>query len=357
MRESDESITLTAGAGLVSFLAGVLTIELYILFGVSQNRVSLLAAFAAHAAVSVIAAVVAFVLYRHGQDERLALLLAITVPVMGPFAALGCLAIGIGVSLSHKAPKPFQEWYDSLFPEEEIDLSDAVYDRVKGQLEGEESVEPASFADLIRHGTQEEKQAVLSIIGKSFKPSFAPIVRLALQDEVNAVRVQAATAIAIVEARFAEKLLELTKDIADGDEDGSKRLALASLYDDYAFTGLLDGDREATNRERARQGYEAHLESHPTDTRAKLALGRLLVRSKQFDDAARWLENAAADTGPNPELAIWYMECLFHLRRFEDLRGWAERYAPSFGSPESTFPMAAEGAIRLWAETQVGASP
>lgn len=355
-REPDVEKALSAGIGTIAFFAGVLTVEVYLLLGVTQEGVTLWQGFAVHAGVTLVAAVVAVVLRRHGHDDRLALLLAITVASMGAFGAAGCLAVAAGVTLRKSAARPFQEWYDALFPEEVVDISDRVYDRVKGQLDDESSVEPASFADIIRHGTLEEKQAVLSIAGKSFKPSFAPIVRLALQDETNAVRVQAATAIAIVETRFADKLVELTKDIAEGDPDGAKRLALARLYDDYAFTGLLDGEREARNRERAIEGYEAHLRRTPRDAKTKLALGRILLRSKRYEDASHWLESAIEDSGQKPELAIWYMESLFHLRRFEDLRRWAEHYAADFEKPESTFPMSAEGAVRLWADSPLGVS-
>jgi len=347
MPEAPQGAPLRAEKSFVWFASAVFIVEIWVLVGVAREAIGLGAAAAAHAVVAALCVLAAVIVHRRNGDSRLPLLLAVTTSAMGAFGASGCLLIAVSVFCRRKATRSFQDWYDALFPEQEERVSERVYDRVKGQLD-EESVEPASFADLVRHGSREEKQGVLAIVSKKFKPSFAPILHIALRDQENAVRVQAATAIAIIESNFAERIVSLT---SEAEDDAATRLKKAQLYDDYAFTGLLDSERESDNRVKAREGYEAHLESHVDDKDTMLALGRLLLRSRRFEEAAPWLERALGGDDAPLHLAVWYMECLYQLRRFDELRELTQRYQEQSPAQSTALPPPAFGAIRLWAET------
>ena len=345
--DAPASVPVSASARILAGSAGLVVVECVLLALAAREVLSVGAAFGLHVVAGGAAAVVAARRHRTGRDARLHLLLAVTTLGCGPFGALGTLGLGLVAKWGHAASRPFQEWYESLFPEHEESISERVYDRVKSQLDDEDG-EPASFADLVRYGSIEEKQAVIAIVGKHFKPAFAPILELALQDPVNAVRVQAATAISIVESRFSEAILELTARLESHSNRPSDLLALARLYDDYAFTGLLDDERESNNREKALQCYQRYLLAEPNDVSTKLAVGRLLLRAERYEEAAFWLKGVMHKDDPSLQLAIWYMECLFHLGRFEELRHWAKRYAATIESSPEAFPPAALGALSLW---------
>lgn len=345
--EGLESLPVSASPGILAGSLALVLGECLLLALAATDVLSVAAAFALHVLVGGSAALVAAARHREGRDVRLHLLLAVTTLGCGPFGALGTLGLAVVARWGQRASRPFQEWYESLFPEHEESISERVYDRVKSQLDDEDG-EPASFADLVRFGSLEEKQAVIAIVGKHFKPAFAPILELALQDPVNAVRVQAATAISIVESRFSEAIVELTARLEAHPERSSDLLALARLYDDYAFTGLLDAERESNNREKALQCYQRYLLAEPDDASTKLAVGRLLLRAERYEEAAFWLKGVMHRDDPSPQLAIWYMECLFHLRRFAELRLWARRYAARIESSPESFPPAALGTLSLW---------
>ena len=334
-------------AGLAFHAVAVATLILYLrlLLALARGSLSPSLALLLHVSVSATLGMGAVTVHRRGADSRLPLLLAITTAGTGPFGAAGCLLISALNVWYARIATPFQDWYASLFPEQTESLSERVYDRVKDQLNGDASGEAASFADVIRFGTLEEKQAVLAVLSKRFKPAFAPILKLALQDEVNAVRVQAATAVSIIESEFAERIRELTE-LRDRGAAPEAHLRLACLYDDYAFTGLLDADRERVHRARALEAYERYLEARPGVLEVELKVGRLLLRDGRFVEAAGWLERGVRGERPPVQSAVWYMECLFHLRRFAELRRLARRCR---AAPAAPLSRPAIEAIALWA--------
>ena len=129
------------------------------------------------------------------------------------------------------------------------------------------------------------------------------------------------------------------------------RLALARLYDDYAFTGLLDPERESSYRALALDAYRAYLDVRADDVGVLLSVGRLMLRERRFADAIEWLERAFRSGMPSSKEAVWYMECLFHLGRFGELREMAHRFHPDRQDDDPRLPDAVVDALSLWAGT------
>ena len=104
-------------------------------------------------------------------------------------------------------------------------------------------------------------------------------------------------------------------------------MALAKFYDDYAFTGVLDAELEKSNRERAIQTYKAYLQQDPNSAEAWIAIGRLLYRNKQWEEAADWFRHAMDRGWRVNTMILWYFECLFRLGQFKELRRAYPDYA------------------------------
>lgn len=144
-----------------------------------------------------------------------------------------------------------------------------------------------------------------------------------MNDLNNAIRVQAATAVNKVENAFTARLLKIQASLNLRPSDPDIHLALARHFDDYAFAGILDRDREKDCRVGALKHYRSYLEAWPEDRGAILAVGRLMMRERRFAEAQEWFERAAKlsmDAG----VMLWQVEALFRTGRFGELRKAAQ---------------------------------
>jgi tetratricopeptide (TPR) repeat protein len=148
----------------------------------------------------------------------------------------------------------------------------------------------------------------------------------------------------------------LTRQVRANPGDTEALRALAQHYDGCLFCGILDSRREEDLLAEALAVYRQCLAREPGDLATKLAAGRLLLRSKRFREAAECFQQAADPDSHKPQAALWYMESLFHLGRFAEIRclarDWASRRASS-----AEYPPEAMEAVRLWAEIGVAGAP
>lgn len=278
-----------------------------------------------------------------GRDARLPSLLVAATAVAGPFGAAGTmLTMALGEIFSRSA-MTFEEWYESLFPTEETNEGRGILGLVKGinaLADGQTNVLPLN--DILSFGSFAQKQAAVTLITKYYKPSFAPVLKKALADESNAIRVQAATAMAKIEAEFLSKMMALSREAEKRPDDPAALGALAAHYDDYAFSGVLDPKREVETRGLAVETYRKLLALTPSDANARSAVGRLLVRQRLFEEAAEWYARYPVNEWP-AAARLWHMESLFALGRYGKLRTLAAEPL----SEGAVAPNAAQ-AVALW---------
>lgn len=312
------------------------------------------------------------------RGDRHALLLWLATAAFGPFGAAGVI-LAMFVERRHaRHATSLEAWHTMLFPPSHVDEEAELWRRI-GQRASDrpDAQQVTPFLDVLAFGTVPQRQAVVAIIAQQFRPAFAGALKTALRDEANVVRVQAATAIARLEHEFLERTLRLEQAArgfaeasgaaadagagaggeanadarggADARADALAVLALASHYDDYAFTGLLDPAREEDCRVRAATGYEAYLAQAPGDRVVAFRLARLQLRRGLPEDAEHRFRDLA-EAG-EPAAAEWLLEALFVMGRYTDLRRDAARHAagPGLGTPE------AQDAIALWAGREVPA--
>jgi len=284
-----------------------------------------------------------------GDPARLywQVLLVGAVAVTGPIGAFGVVLGLLVYRQFRRAATPFEEWYAELFPEEHRDLAERLYQELSGAIQrSQKGSQVVPFLDVMAHGTRIQKQLAIGMMSRYYQPSFAAALRAGLADEDNSVRVQAATAIANIEDRFLNEALRIERRVER--QGGAETLLdLARHYDRYAYSGLLDEDRERHNRERALATYRRYLERRPDDPGAQVAAGRLLLRLGEVRAACDWLAAARARFGGSPQLDVWYMETLYRLRRYSELRAIAAETAAGVADFESLAPVFRDTA-RLW---------
>ncbi|MBP2229633.1 hypothetical protein J2847_002932 [Azospirillum agricola] len=283
---------------------------------------------------------------RRGLDLRLAGLMLVTTPVLGPLGPLFTLAAAALHALFRRYATGFQDWYLSLFPESEVEPARELYELIVSGRETSHLAAGESFTDVMSVGSPQQKQAVIALVARHFRPAFTPALKAGLADADPSVRVQAATATARVEHEFNERWLALDHAARSHPDDAGTVAALARHLDDYAFCGLLDANREAEIREKALAGYRHGLGLAADDDDLRHDLGRLLLRCGLPAEAAERLEPLAGRTA-DPRILFWYAESLFRLGRYADLRALAERRADLLGEA-AALPDSLRDVFALW---------
>jgi len=328
----------------------VLVLQVLALIALWRGQFSLIAYGCFHVGVVLAAIGWAYSFRRGGQVNRFAVLLAVVAGAFGPIGTLGLILIVPLQVLLRRSATPFAEWYAALFPEVDEYAPETLYQQISsGRADDAASASIDSFTDIMRIGSLEQKQAVIALLVRQFRPEFAPAMKLALQDFVPAVRVQAATAVAEIESDFLEQAIALENKARANLADFDAAYAVARHYDTYAFCGLLDEQRESETRRLALDWYESALALQPHHIGVRTAISRILVREERYSEAVDWLGNRLEGGRTSRALVAWYAECLFHLQRYEDLRGVAIRFRDLLlGDRDHEDGIAA--AIRFWLE-------
>jgi len=282
------------------------------------------------------------------KGQRMSYLLLVATAAFGLIGVLGTL-LTLGLHAWYwRTTTSFEEWYAGLFPRERRDEASelAVSLEAHNKLSGVRA--PDSFHDIIANGTSQQKRDAIVLMTKYFRPEFAPALRSALLDYDNSIRVMAASSIAQTESEFLEKTIRIDKAIASSPDDIDMLLQQARIYDDYAFTGLLEQDREEASREKARQIYHRIIALQPQNYTAALALGRLLIRGGEVEKAADRFQQILQFQSSDPQLVIWYAECLYKLGRFQELRELLQENGAAFiDGPGKQRPRISE-AVQMW---------
>lgn len=290
----------------------------------------------------------ALTLRPNGSRSRMLVLLTITIFFLGAFGPLGVMLTMLLHTYFRRHATPFDEWYASLFPEEIDEPSRRLYEMLtRGLADSASQENVTSFTDVLQYGSIEQKRAVISLLSRDFRPEFAPALQSALSDANPAVRVQAATAAANIEGDFLERAIELETQARKLPDDPEIQMAVAKHFDDYAFSGILDGDRRAENQRKAESFYRRALELDPKNDAASLGAGRILVRQGRLREAMGWFEKgfSAGFVGPGP--VSWYMEAVYRMGDYERLRyavaGFGEDILENPGVSERM-----KDVVRLW---------
>ncbi len=301
-----------------------------------------------HIILLIITGVLTRILTIRPFDNRFLMLLFITTFFTGVFGAVGTVFTIIMYLWHARFSIPFSEWFQFIFPSDIPSEPELVYeDIIIGRDESAKTYSVIPFLEVLDFGTPAQKREALSRMTANFHPAFARAFGKALHDNNNMIRVQAATAITKIENIFLEKLMKLSSLYEQYASDPAVIKALAEHYDDYAFTGILDPERERSNRKHALKYYREYLklDTHNIDVRTHI--GRLLLRDDKAIEAADWFQRCAQEGHSNEPMVIWYMEALYAAKRFDELRRVAPGALAYAESQRSSFPDLIESA-RLW---------
>lgn len=301
-----------------------------------------------HVIVSVVLGLWAYAQYRAGLDVPFVVLLAVTTAFTGVFGAIGTILSIVLYSLFRLNANSFSEWFELIFPPDLTSEPEDVYNRILvGIDENPQDYSVMPFMEVMELGSEEQKRRALSKMTMKFHPRLAPAIHRALRDPSNAIRVQAATSVAKIESQFMKKLEKISRARELQPDNPHVKYAMARFYDDYAYTGLLDRERELLNREKAIETYKSYLQHDPNNADAWASIGRLLFRSKKWAEAADWFKNAIERGWKMKTMVLWYMECLYRLNDFTTLRDVAREHGHTVANDED-LPKEVRESIALW---------
>lgn len=338
------------GAGITLVVAAIAlllhSLNAYYLFWMDGSLV----VFAlVHVVLSAVALVMAAGMQKIGRDARFMLLLGSTTAALGVFGAFGTLLSILLHLWFMQVSQTFAEWFATIFPRRKLSRSEKMYDDLTyGRDQNPMGYSVIPFMDVMEIGSEAQKRKALGRMSEFFEPQFAPAFKKALVDPSNTIRVQAATAVTRIENQFLEELMKITELTRRYPKDANIKLALAEHYDDYAFTGILDAEREMVNRARALEHYREYLEMKPGDINVRIRAGRLMLRLDRAVEASDWFARCLMDGYSSDSLIIWYLESLFLSGRFEELRKNARLHRTRLRALYEDLPQLAES-IELWA--------
>lgn len=221
--------------------------------------------------------------------------------------------------------------------------------------------ETQSLAEVFRVGTLAARRNAVALMAANYRPAFAEALQMALRDEHNAIRVQAGMVLFQFEDDFAARLQRVQERIdadlvSHGFLLGDEYLELARLYDEYAWSGLVDPDRTRQAQAHALAAYREHLTRHPQDLEAIAAIGRLWVRSGMVQVAADWLGAHIQRGQMSSAVLMWHGEALYRAGRFYELQALFAAHGDRIGRhlPRDSV---LHQALALWRERAATVGP
>jgi len=350
--EKQQRNLLGCRAWFAAVLLTTLVLELLLLLATAKEIVSAAVAALLHILLLALLFLWQRKLFRcEGKiKQRTVYLFLVATLLFGPVGVMGTLLTIALHAWYKRTTTSFEEWYAGLFPKEPRNEITELADFLEAHNRLSGTPVPDSFRDILASGTLQEKRDAIVLMSNHFCPEFAPALRNALLDQDNSIRVMAASSITRIENRFLEKTMQADRDVANAPDDIDALLRQARLYDDYAFTGLLERDREEANRKKAWQIYRKIIRLQPENYPATLGMGRLLIRAGKIKAAAEWLKQALRFRDSEPQLVLWYAESLYRLGRYQELRKLLREHASSLlDGPGKQRPQLAD-AIRVWQE-------
>lgn len=333
-------------------LAVVLFIwEAAILFFYVEGILHLVFFILLHCAAIGAAAFFTYLSNKNRDDLRFPLLLLLSIFAAGPFGLGGYLILCLLFPLFRSFSIPFIKWFQDLFPEVPS-IYENVFERIRSGWDDYSKVaEVIPFKDIFTYGTLYQKQSVLDAVIKDYTPSYAPVLKMALDDSRNVIRIQAAAIVAKINADFEEKLQNLIK--KSSPENPVTYLDLAHHFDAHAFTGILDSIREKENQENALHYYREYLKIDPDNKGAWFSVGRLLFRLGSFREAVEWFDSYKKKFHElEGNARAWYLESLYMLGRYSELAEAAQSAMKE--TPEFVLPESVKETVKVWSQQEAG---
>jgi len=289
--------------------------ETLLWWAASAGRFTLLVALALHGLLTLVLALNIFTVKRERSGI---LMLAMGTLFMGPFGAVGGVAMALFASGTRNTD--FQAYRRALGPDGDQPLSMPV------RLAARSGRSLLSFQDVMRWGSRTEKQAALRRMAERYSPAFLSALKYAMKDQVPEIRSEAGAAAQSILKTLetnAKTLHEKTKHLVPG-RDNAKLGEALILYGDaelsVARSGLASAARAGEAFSLALAAYDESRKYVPATRRLRLKAAEALFDTGALIEAARESGAALVEEDPTGRALEIHLETLFALGRYADIR-------------------------------------
>jgi polysaccharide biosynthesis protein PelE len=238
-----------------------------------------------------------------------AFVLALFVPFVGPLG----LQIVVRAGLAAKRRDEDDPWTA-------LDVDEALAERrIAVKRRG---VTASKIQSLLGRRTPEEAerrfQAILQVKHLPANQQIH-VLKFALKDPSDEVRLFAFSRIEKFRSDLEVKIKEFTADLesAHADDRAILHLRLAESFHEIAYLSLAEGAVLAHALEQAKTHALRAKELRPASGPADYILGRILLRTGEYDAAIQMFQSAVRERYPRVKVLPYMAECAFRQRRFD----------------------------------------
>lgn len=181
----------------------------------------------------------------------------------------------------------------------------------------------SDISGVLKHSEQKERRLAALIAARDLPvPHANNVIRLALTDSEDEVRLLAYTMLSVQEEELQARIQTLTDQLAAVAPECRLLLhrALAHTYWEMVYKGLTAGVIESFMLEAAREHVDAAQQEAPRDASLRLLLGRIFIRQGNLDQAAMAF-NQAKELGIDSQKIVPFLQEISFLQsRTRNLR-------------------------------------
>lgn len=275
-----------------------------------------------HSLTIVILAMNVYWSYRLKEELLYFFLLLVSALMAGPLGIGSFLLMAILRPIFSLSASSNIFWFEVLFPQQNISSFERIIERINSLWDDyDRQGEVTPFQNVFSRGSLFDKQKVLDMITENFDASYAPILKEALKDHQNLIRVQAAAIVAKINTDFEDELKKVEKLHIKFPNNREILLQLAEHMDEFVFTGVLDELRNKEIASLAVRYYRDYLKFEPDNLSVWLGVARLLFYQKDYESFVAWYKNRSNKFGSMPKiLHSWKVESLYHLRGVDEFK-------------------------------------
>ena len=312
---------------LVAASLAVATLETFGVYLLINEQLDVSIALLCHLVIIIFSVLFTVVLHKKNFDVNILAAQALLTLFIGPFGSLIGLAATLRYLIYSQDADAFADWLESLFPEDESTASDKLFERISFGLNDKDGEYVESFYDLMIYGSIINKQTLIARVTRYFKPALTPVLHMALQDENNIIRVQAAASIAKIEDEFFTSYREYETELMLDQDSYKANIAFSLSCIEYIESGILGDKRIHEIGYKTVKTLSKCLELFSTDDTPRFLLGRLYLHlddpQKSYDIVKPAIKE---ESFVIPEMLSIFMQAMYQLRKFKELRAFCVKY-------------------------------
>lgn len=355
MKEKEEHFDTSLNFSKVAFLAATFfVLEMGLLNLLFFQKASFLLFFIAHFSMSLASIFWGYRSLEYSSEYGWILFLGLLQGAFGPIGSGGIFLIFFLRKQFLTDDPHLKSFMDFLFREPQHSFAHHTWEKVRANAadEQEQKVDMICLRDRMRFGDEDQKRAVLTLIGNTFSPFYARLLKYSLRDPNSSVRIHAATILTKISRKFQDQVTQAIRDYEASPEDTELLLKVAESYDSYAYSETVESVREQRLFDRAQEFYEKYLQKVPHDKKTLVKYGRLLLRKGNKKESYRIFKKVFLDTNQLPlESLSWFMELCYDLEYFQEIRDLMESLENA-EEAKTFLPLPMQESFALWQQSQ-----